>query len=97
MKNHSRSLYDYEVNFRSRIVFFSNKGTRIIRRNLEKEKWRRLGEKRVLEASHVVCQGTFYLQQTMLETRKVEISETRSSMSAITVTYISHLHKIDQM
>ena len=40
-------------------LFFQNKLTGMIRRNWEKEKWRRLGEKSVLKASHVVCRGTF--------------------------------------
>ena len=78
-------------------MFFINKETRIIRRNQEKEKWIRLGEKRVLEDSHVVCRGNFYLQQTMLETRKVERSNKILHVSYHVNLHITHFHKIDQM
>ena len=42
----------------------------MIRRNQEKEKWRRLGEKRVLEASHVVCRGTFLFAANDVRNKK---------------------------
>ena len=69
-ENLSRSLYDYEVIFRSRIVFFQNNGTKMIRRNWEKEKGRWLEEKSVLEASHVGCQGTFLLAANNVRNKK---------------------------